>query len=179
MFKRVFENIFKSESLNIILPILFVQMILSVGTFKILKPHITKSPCAICGRANTEVKKSLWEFKNGVLKYVNIHYCKYHLNKAPKIVKKLPSDNDTILKRYWQITVASYLFYLSVVYSLALFNLSMVYSISVPVIQFTLFFFKGIISSFSIIFLFSSFIIAPVFFFYLWINVESGNIKLH
>ena len=179
MSNRVFENIFKSDSLNIILPILFVQLILSVGTFKILKPHMKKLPCAVCGRANTEVKKSLWEFKTSVLKHVNIHYCKNHIKKAPKIVRRLPSDNDTILKRYWQVTVAGYLLYISIVYSLALFNISMVYSISVPVIQIGLFFLKGIVSTFSISALFISFIAAPVFFFYIWMNVESGKIKLH
>ena len=178
MFKRVFENIFKSDSLNIILPILFVQLILSVGTFKILKPHMKKLPCAVCGRANTEVNRSLLEFKKGVLKHVKIYYCKYHIKKAPKIIHKLPSNNDTILKRYWQVTVAGYLLYISVVYSLALFNISMVYSISVPLIQFVLFFFKGIISTFSITTLFISSIAAPVFFFYIWMNVESGIIKL-
>ncbi|MBN2280965.1 MAG: hypothetical protein JXQ65_10315 [Candidatus Marinimicrobia bacterium] len=178
MFKRVFENIFKADSLNIILPILFVQLVLSVGTYKILKPHLHKKPCAVCGRANTAVKKSLWEFKPGVLKHVKIFYCKHHFEKAPKIVQKIPSENDSTVKRYWQITVAGYLLYISIVYSLALFNLSMVYSISVPLIQLILFYFKGIVSSFSILFLFSSFLIAPVFFFYLWVNIESGKIKL-
>jgi len=178
MFKRVFENIFKSDSLNIILPILFIQLILSVGTFKVLKPHMKKLPCAVCGRANTQKHKTLLEFKPGVLKHVNIHYCKSHIKKAPKIVKDIPSDNDTILKRYWQATVAGYLLYISIVYSLALFNLSMVYSFSVPTIQFALFFIKGIVSTFSITVLFLSSLAAPVFFFYIWMNIESGNIKL-
>jgi hypothetical protein len=178
MIKRVLENIFKAEAINIILPILFVQLVFSVGTYKILKPHMKKLPCAVCGRANTTVKKSLWEFKTGVLKHKKIYYCKYHYEKAPRIVQKLPSDNDTILKRYWLITVAGFLFFLSTIYSLALFDISFVYLIAVPVIQFVLFFIKGIVTNFSVVFLFVMCLLAPAFFFYLWINIESGNLKL-
>ncbi|MFP4548256.1 MAG: hypothetical protein ACLFQM_08980 [Fidelibacterota bacterium] len=178
MIKKVLTNIFSQEAMNIILPILLVQIILSLGTFKILKPHMRKMPCAVCGRANTTAKKSLWEFKTGVLKHKRIYYCQEHINKAPKIVQKLPSDNDTILKRYWLITAAGFLLFLSTIYSLALFDISMVYLILVPLIQLSLFLLKGIVTGFSIVFLFVSFLAAPVLFYYIWMNIETGNIKL-
>jgi len=178
MTNKVLKNIFNHEAMNIILPILLVQIILSLGTYKILKPHMRKMPCSVCGRANTTAKKSLWEFKTGVLKHKRVYYCEDHIKNAPKIIQKLPSDNDTILKRYWLITVAGFLFFLSTIYSLALFDISMVYLIIVPLIEFALFFIKGIVTSFSIVFLFTSFLAAPVFFYYIWMNIESGNIKL-
>src|SRR6056297_700018 len=106
MTNKVLKNIFNHEAMNIILPILLVQIILSLGTYKILKPHMRKMPCSVCGRANTTAKKSLWEFKTGVLKHKRVYYCEDHIKNAPKIIQKLPSDNDTILKRYWLITVA-------------------------------------------------------------------------
>lgn len=178
MIKRVLNNILSKDSLNYILPIFFVQIILLVGTFNLLKPHMRKKPCAVCGRANTVVKESLWEYKTGFLKHKKIYYCKYHINKAPKIVSELPSKNDSIEKRYWLMSAAGFLFFLSTIYSLALFEISFTYLIAVPVIQFFLFFIKGMVSNFTITTLFVCFIAAPVLFYYIWLNVESGNIKL-
>ena len=178
MFKKVFETIFSKDSLNFILPILLVQLVILVGTYNLLRPHMRKSPCAVCGRANTQIKKSLWEYKTGFLKHKKIYYCKQHIKKAPQIVQKLPSTNDTIIKRYWLAAAGGFLFFISTAYSLALFNIPFTYMIAVPIIQFLLYFFKGMVSNFTIITLFVCFLAAPILFFYLWMNVESGNIKL-
>ncbi len=178
MVKQVLRNIFNHEAMNFILPIFLVQIVLSLGTYKVLQPHLRKYPCAVCGKANTQVKKSLWEFQRGVLKEKKIYYCSKHIKNAPKIIQELKSKNDTILKRYWLVTVAGLLFFLSTIYSLALFEISYVYLVAVPVIQLSLFLIKGITTGFSIVFLFTCFLAAPVLFYYLWMNVESGNIKI-
>lgn len=178
MIKSVFATIFSKESMNYILPIFLVQLVILVGTYNLLRPHMRKSPCAVCGRANTQMKKSLWEYKKGFLKHRKIFYCKYHFNKAPKIVQKMPSTKDTIVKRYWLASAGGFLFFISTIYSLALFKIPFTYLIGVPVIQFLLYFFKGMVSNFTIISLFTCFVAAPVLFYYIWLNVESGNIKL-
>ncbi len=178
MIQQVLKNIFNKDAMNIILPIFLIQLVLMLGTYKLLKPNMHKKPCAVCGRATTTVKKVLWEYKPRFLKEKNIYYCKIHLKTSPRIIQSLPSKNDSILKRYWLVAAGGFLFFLSTIYSLALFEISFIYLISVPLVQLVLFFLQGMISNFSITTLFICFIAAPVLFYYIWVNIESGNIKL-
>ena len=178
MIKRVLQNIFNKDSMNYILPIFLIQLVLFVGMYNLLRPNLKRRPCSVCGRANTNNKKVYWEYKTGFLKVKKIPYCKIHITKAPKIIREIPSDKDQVIKRYWMVFFAGFMFFLCTIYSLALFEISFVFLVSVPVIQVLLFFFKGMVTDFSITTLFICFVSAPVFFYYLWIKIESGILKL-
>ncbi len=169
MDKKILNSIFKKkENLLIIIAMVLLEIIILLGAWQNIKPHIKKQPCVVCGSAKTKVHITLHEYKTGMLQDKAIYYCSKHIKNAPRIIHKLPSKNDSILKRFHMILVSGIILLILLIYAVAIFEVNFAFLIIAPIIQLVTFFLFGIVSNFSISIIVGSIIIIPVFLFYFW-----------
>jgi hypothetical protein len=163
---------------RIILAVFISNLLLFIAGRIYIGRYLERKPCVICGRPNTKAVNTLWQYEVKVVPYckdVQLWYCKRHIRKAPEIVKEIPSDKDTIAKRYYQALIAGTLQMITLLYALILMNFDIRYFWVSPLIIAFAFGIGGVTASLSLTILFVSIVIVPGFVFYLWTKL--GNSK--
>jgi len=131
----------------------------------------------VCGRPNTKAVNTLWQYKVNVIpccKDVKLWYCKQHIGNAPEMVKEIPSEKDTIAKRYVQAVIGGVLQMMTLFYALVLLRFDIKLFFISPLLIGLAFLIGNATSSLSLTLLFGSIIAVPGLLFYAWL--KQGNI---
>ncbi len=171
MFKKFFTNIWKGSNPAILFNALLAHAILLGAVSFILKPHMEKQVCVVCGRANTSPVSTLWQYKTRPIPRVaekTVFYCPRHIEDAPDFIYELPSERDTVRQRFAieavLLTISLFLF----VYTLVTLDLPLNAVFLQPIGMAAVFLVFGIVSNVSMTISFILLIAIPALIFYLW-----------
>ncbi len=174
--KDIISTLAAPKSLSLIVVVIFINLALFVAGRIYIDKYLTRKPCVVCGRPNTKPVKTLWQYEVKVIPYckdVKLWYCRKHSRSAPEIVKEIPSEKDTIAKRYSQAVIGGVLQMITLFYALVLMHFDLRYFFASPLIIAFAFIIGSITSSLSLTVLFGSIIAVPGLIFYIWI--KQGN----
>ena len=159
------------KSLGITLAVLIINLVLFTGGRIYIGKFLDRKPCVICGRPNTRAVNTLWQYEVKVIPYckdVKLWYCRRHIHNAPDVVWEIPSEKDTIGKRYNQALIGGVLQMITLLYALILMHFEIRYFFASPLIIAVAFIAGGITSSLSLTMLFVSIVAVPGLLFYIW-----------
>ncbi len=159
------------RNLGIIVTVVIINLVIIVLGRLYIDPFLSRRPCVVCGRPDTQPIKTLWQYEVKVIPYckeVNLWYCDRHIRNAPDLVKEIPSAKDTVKKRYVQAVIGSLLLMITLFYALVLMRFELVYFFSSTLVIGAAFLFGKITSSLSLTILFGAIVALPGLFFYVW-----------
>jgi len=176
MLLKAIKSIFKKKNLDVLIFLIACHIGVLFGAWWFTNPHFKTPPCKVCGRANTQGKELLWQYKteHGMpfMKKKNVYYCENHINDAPRIIKNLPSEEDTTKKRFLLSSVLSSVLLLFVVFLAAIIELDFNYLIIFPFLLGGLFLLMGPTSNFTIHTLVALLFITPIVIYYFWYKIS-------
>lgn len=174
--KDIINTISDPRNLRIVLIVVFINVAIFILGRIYIDPYLQRKPCVVCGRPNTRAVKTLWQYEVKIIpccKDVKLWYCKRHIKTAPDIVKDIPSNKDTIAKRYRQAVISGTIHMVTLFYTLVLMRFKMKYFFASPMVIGFAFLIGNITSSLSLTILFGSIVGIPLLIFYLWIKTEN------
>lgn len=165
------------KKLLIIAAVILINLVVFVLGRVYIDPFLSRKPCVVCGRPNTKAVKTLWQYEVKVIpvcKDVKLWYCKRHIRNVPEIVKEIPSEKDTIAKRYVQAVIGGVLQMITLFYALVLLGFDIRLFFISPLTIGLAFLVGNTTSSLSLTLLFGSIVVLPGVLFYVW--QKRGNI---
>ncbi|MBU0712058.1 hypothetical protein KJ762_10935 [bacterium] len=175
--KDFFSALADPKNFWVIVIVVFINLAIFVSGRLYINPYLSRKPCVTCGRPDTKAVTTLWQYEINVIpvcRDVKLWYCKRHIRSAPEIVKVIPSEKDTIPKRYIQAVIGGVLQMMTLFYALVLLRFDMKLFFLSPLLIGLAFLLGNTTSSLSLTLLFGSIIVLPGLLFYIW--SKQGNI---
>ncbi len=180
MLLKAIKMIFKRKNLDVLIFLIACHIGVLFGAWWFTRPHFKAQPCRICGRANTRPKETLYQYKveHGVpyMKEKKVYYCDRHYKDAPRIVKKLSYESDTIKKRLLFSSVLSTVLLFLVVFSAAVLEINFNYLLIFPAFLGAVFWIFGPSSDITTTSLFILIFLAPFGIYWLWLKNATRRI---
>ncbi|MCF7885871.1 MAG: hypothetical protein K9M80_05190 [Candidatus Marinimicrobia bacterium] len=180
MLLKAIKMIFQKKNLDVLIFLVACHIGVVFGSWWFTKPHFDSKPCRICGRADTKPKATLYQYKveNGVpyMKEKDVYYCDHHYQDAPRIVKDLSDESDTIPKRLLFSVVLSTVLLFLIVFSSAVLEIDFNYLLAFPPLLGGFFWIFGpssdVVTTALVILIF----LAPFGIFWLWLKYATKRI---
>lgn len=179
LFKAI-KMIFKKQNLDVLIFLIACHLGVIFGAWWLTKPYFDVEPCRVCGRAATQPKATLYQYKveAGVpyMKEKKVYYCDYHIKDAPRIIKKLKDEEDTTQKRLLLSSVLSTVLLFLVVFSAAVLEIDFNYLLAFPFLLGGSFLLFGPTSDILTTSLFILMFLAPFGIFWIWLKNENKKL---
>ena len=172
-----FSALADPKKLWIVVAVVLINMVIFALGCVYINPYLSQKPCVICGRPDTKAVSTLWQYEVNVIpvcRDVKLWYCKRHIRNVPEIVKEIPSNKDTIAKRYIQAVIGGVLQMITFFYALVLLRFDIKLFFVSPLFIGLAFLIGNTTSSLSLTLLFGSIVVLPGLLFYIW--TKKGNI---